>query len=53
MFHVLFHGDRTELKPLDKEISEIKFFPSEQVICMLHLGETKKFYRTYSSILFL
>lgn len=43
MFLVEYLGDRTDLKPQDEEISEVRFFCKDEVISTLYLEETCKF----------
>lgn len=49
MFHVSFTGNRSRLHPQDEEIERIQFFPYEQVNGLIHLDETKVFWKRYCS----
>lgn len=43
MFLVEYLGDRTDLKPQDKEINEVRFYSKDELVNILHLAETRKF----------
>lgn len=47
MFQVEYIGDRTELKPQDKEIDQVNFFPKSNVLGILFHEDSKEFYKRF------
>lgn len=45
MFYVEFQGNRASLRPIDDEISQVKFVNRDKVLDELSYEETKKYYK--------